>query len=389
VALVCDTALSTRGTRRGADLANLKKTALYGVHESLGAKMVDFAGFAMPVSYGSIIEEHMAVRERVGIFDVSHMGEFLVVGDGALDFINEVITNDCSMLTPGRLQYTVMCREDGTVVDDLLVFVLAPDRIMLVVNASNIDKDFEHISGFNRDGIELTDVSDDYALIAVQGPRTREVLTACALFDSVAQAIEDTPYYQGVTFEHEGSQILMSRTGYTGELGFEIFVPNKVAERFWREITQAGQPHGIGPIGLGARDTLRFEASLCLYGHELDDHTTPLEAGLQWLVKLKKKSFRGLDALRLEKEQGLKRKLVGFELDGRAIARQGYDITSDSEVVGRVTSGAFAPALKKSLCMGLVSSAAIEGNKQFEIQIRNKSVPAARTQLPFYASRAR
>lgn len=370
-------------------MTGLKKTPLHAIHESLGAKMVDFAGFSMPVAYGSIIEEHMTVRTRAGIFDVSHMGEFLVTGAGALGFVNEIVTNDCSRLTPGRLQYTVMCREDGTTVDDLLVFVLAPDRVVLVVNASNIDKDFTHVGTFERRGVEVANVSDEYALIAVQGPLTREVLGACPLFESVAAAIADLPYYRGVEFEYDGSKLLISRTGYTGELGFEIFMPNALAETVWSGITKAGKAHGIAPIGLGARDTLRFEASLCLYGHELDDHTTPLEAGLNWLVKLKKESFCGLDALRRENEQGSKRTLVGFELGDRAIARQGYEIQSGESVVGKVTSGAFAPALGKSLCMGLIDSAANENDAPFHITIRNKSVPAARTPIPFYASRAR
>lgn len=370
-------------------MTDTKKTPLYAVHEALGAKLVDFAGFAMPVAYGSILEEHAAVRGRAGIFDVSHMGEFSVTGSGARAFINRIITNDCAKLAPGQLQYTVMCRDNGTVVDDLLVFCLADDRFILVVNASNIDKDFAHVGGFERgNDVELENTSDDYALIAVQGPRTREVLRDCTLFDAVRSEIEATPYYRGFTFEVDGEEILMSRTGYTGELGFEIFVPNRLAERFWRAISDAGKPHGLVPAGLGARDTLRFEASLCLYGHELDDETTPLEAGLNWLVKLKKDDFKGLEALRREKAEGSKRTLIGFELEGRNIARQGYDILAGGETVGKVTSGAFAPTLQKSLCLGLITSAKADSDG-FEIHIRNKTVPAIRTDLPFYPSRAK
>jgi aminomethyltransferase len=368
-------------------LTDLKKTPLHEIHESLGAKLVGFAGFSMPVAYGSIIDEHMAVRERVGLFDVSHMGEFLITGAGAREFVNEIITNDCSKLAPGRLQYTVMCRENGTVVDDLLVYVIADDRIILVVNASNIDKDFAHVASFDASGVEVTNVSDDYALIAVQGPRARELMLSCPLFDTVATAINEAVYYEGFLFAHDGSEILVTRTGYTGELGFEIFVPNALAAQFWAALMDAGRDHGVTAIGLGARDTLRFEGSMCLYGHELDDETTPLEAGLGWLVKLKKDSFQGLDALRTEKESGSKRKLVGFELQGRNIARQGYEVLNSGEVVGKVTSGAFAPALRKSLCMALVDAHAPDDG--FEIQIRKKTVPAVIVPLPFYKSRAR
>jgi aminomethyltransferase len=280
-----------------------------------------------------------------------------------------------------------MCREDGTVVDDLLVYVVDSERIILVVNASNIDKDFLHVTSFDSKGAEVTNVSDNYALIAVQGPRTREVMLACPLFDTVASAIRDAVYYEGFRFSHKRSEVLVTRTGYTGELGFEILVPNLHAEQFWNALMDAGRDQGVAPIGLGARDTLRFEASMCLYGHELDDETTPLEAGLGWLVKLKKERFSGLEALRDEKKNGSRRKLVGFELEGRNIARQGYDVLRAGEPVGKVTSGAFAPALEKSLCMALVNADAPDND--FEIQIRKKTVPAALVPLPFYKSRAR
>jgi aminomethyltransferase len=282
----------------------------------------------------------------------------------------------------------VMCRDDGTVVDDLLVFVLAEDRILLIVNASNIDKDFAHVTSFGDGGVDVKNVSDEYALIAVQGPLTREVLHNCAVFGEVAKEIDETPYYRGFWFDHRGQRVTVSRTGYTGELGFEILVPNALAEGLWNDLMEAGAQQGIKPVGLGARDTLRFEASLCLYGHELDDATTPLEAGLGWLVKLKKDKFRGLDALRREKAEGSRRKLVGFELEGRNIARQGYEVMHGGKPVGKVTSGAFAPALQKSLCMALVASE-VGDNEDCSVEVRNKSVPAAATALPFYPSRAR
>lgn len=371
-------------------MTDIKRTPLAGVHEALGAKMVEFAGYWMPVSYGSIIEEHRAVRERVGIFDVSHMGEFMVTGRGAREFINRIITNDCSKLKAGAIQYTVMCTEDGAVVDDLLVSALDDDRFLLVVNASNIEKDWEHVSGFERDDVRLENVSDEFALLAVQGPKCREVLAACPLFDNVKQQFDTISYYHGFSFDYEGAEILVSRTGYTGELGFEIFLPPAKAPLFWNEIVRAGEIHGLAPIGLGARDTLRFEAAYCLYGHELDEETSPLEAGLGWVVKLKKEQpFRGIEKLKKEKENGPARALVGFELEGRNIARQGYTVLGSGEVVGRVTSGAFSPTLEKSLCMAYIKREAKTAEGQFEIEIRNKKVPARLTPLPFYKSRSK
>jgi aminomethyltransferase len=351
--------------------------------------MVEFAGFMMPVSYGSIIDEHRTVRERVGLFDVSHMGEFLVLGRGAKGLVNEIITNDCSKLEAGGLQYSAMCREDGTTVDDLLVYVLGDDRVLLVVNASNIEKDLRHVTSFPAEGARVEDRSDDYALLAVQGPMARDVLKACSLFDEVHGELDRCPYYRGFTFAHDGDDVLVSRTGYTGELGFEVFVPPGRAVRFWEAIMSAGSPFGIAPVGLGARDTLRFEASYCLYGHELDDETSPLEAGLGWVVKLNKNSFRGIHALRREKETGPRRMLVGLELEGRNIARPGYRILSDGKDVGKVTSGAFSPTMGKNLCMALIERRAREENASLTVVVRDKKVAASITPIPFYKSRAK
>ncbi len=370
-------------------MSDIKKTPLASIHQSLGAKMVEFAGYLMPVSYGSILDEHRAVRERAGIFDVSHMGEFLVTGHGAREFVNEVITNDCSKLAPGALQYSVMCREDGTTVDDLLVFVLGEERVMLVVNAANIDKDFAHVSTFDKHGLCVDNASDAYALLAVQGPMTREILKACPIFRGVKAEIDETPYYKAFSFEYEGDEVLVSRTGYTGELGFEIFIPPKHAPVFWERIFEAGSPHGLVPIGLGARDTLRFEASYCLYGHELDDSTSPLEAGLSWVVKLNKPSFRGIEALRREKEAGSPRALIGLELEGKNIARPGYRVIKDGADAGKVTSGAFAPTLQKSFCMASIDRKAKDGATEYKVVIRDRQVPAGVTPLPFYKGRAK
>jgi aminomethyltransferase len=353
--------------------------------------MVTFAGFEMPVSYKGIMEEHQAVRERVGIFDVSHMGEFIVSGPEALDYLNLLVTNNCKKLPEDGVLYTVMCRDDGTVVDDLLVTRLAEDRALIVVNAANIDKDFKHMKALlpENGGVELVNASNDYALLAVQGPKSTDLLKSCPTFASIKDRFENVAYYRFVRFESEGDELIVSRTGYTGERGFEIFIPPRRAVNLWDEITGRGAEFGLMHVGLAARDTLRFEASFALYGHELDDETTPLEAGLGWVVKFKKGEFRGRDALIAEKENGSKRGLVGLELEGKNIARQGCPVMQGNEVVGKVTSGTFTPTLKKSLCMAYVDEDRLGEDQKYEVQIRKSSITAHQTPLPFYASRAR
>jgi aminomethyltransferase len=372
-------------------MTTLKRTPLHDAHVAAGAKMVPFAGFEMPVSYTGLIDEHTAVRERVGLFDVSHMGEFIVSGPDTWKYLDHVVTNDCSRLPPDGVLYTVMCRENGTVVDDLLVSRVADDRALVVVNASNIEKDFDHMkwaaSGLSRSRVELHNASDEWALIAVQGPKAREVMKAAPMLAPVRDRIDAIPYYRWTAFDAGAERIIVSRTGYTGEIGFEVFVSPAHARALWDQLMEAGKAWGVAPAGLGARDTLRFEASLCLYGHELDDQTTPLEAGLHWLVKLGKGDFIGRSALVREKERGSKRKLVGFELDGRNIARQGYAIMRGDAMVGKVTSGTFAPTLKKSLCMAFVDADSVEA--KLSVQVRAHTVPASRVPIPFYASRAR
>jgi len=368
-----------------------RRTPLYDAHIAAGAKMVPFAGFDMPVSYTGLIDEHTAVRERVGLFDVSHMGEFIVSGPDTWAYLDRVVTNDCSKLPPDGVLYTVMCHENGTVVDDLLVARIAPERALVVVNASNIDKDFDHMkwaaSGLSRSRLELHNVSDDWALIAVQGPKARDVMKATPMLAPLRDQIDGIAYYRWREFESPVGHIMVSRTGYTGETGFEVFVPPAHARALWDQLMEAGKPMGIAPAGLGARDTLRFEASLCLYGHELDDETTPLEAGLHWLVKLGKSDFIGRAALGREKEKGSKKKLVGFELDGRNIARQGYAVMRGDAVVGKVTSGTYGPTLKKSLCMAYVDADSVDAD--LTVQVRAHLVPAGRVPIPFYASHAR
>jgi aminomethyltransferase len=368
-----------------------KRTPLYEAHLAAGARMVPFAGFDMPVTYAGLIEEHTAVRERVGLFDVSHMGEFIVTGPDTWAYLDHVVTNDCSKLPPDGVLYTVMCREDGTAVDDLLVSRISDDRALVVVNASNIDKDWDHMkwaaSRFPRERLQLHNASDEWALIAVQGPRARDLMKTTPMLAPVRDQIDGIAYYRWRTFDSAHGTITVSRTGYTGELGFEVFVSPAHARTRWDQLLEAGGPMGVAPAGLGARDTLRFEASLCLYGHELDDDTTPLEAGLQWLVKLGKKEFIGRDALLREKERGSKKKLHGFELDGRNIARQGYAIMRGDAVVGKVTSGTYGPTLKKSLCLAYID--ADSEHADLAVQVRAHTVPAARVPIPFYPSRAR
>lgn len=368
-----------------------KRTPLYEAHLAAGARMVPFAGFEMPVSYSGLIEEHTAVRERVGLFDVSHMGEFIVSGPDTWAYLDRVVTNDCSKLPPDGVLYTVMCRDDGTAVDDLLVSRISDERALVVVNASNIDKDWDHMkwaaSHFPRNRLELHNASDEWALIAVQGPKALELMKATPMLAPVKDQIDDMAYYRWRAFASPDGNVIVSRTGYTGERGYEVFVSPARARELWDQFLEAGKEFGVAPAGLGARDTLRFEASLCLYGHELDDATTPLEAGLQWLVKLGKHEFIGRDALVREKERGSKRKLHGFELDGRNIARQGYAIMRGDAVVGKVTSGTYAPTLKKSLCMAYVD--ADSDHADLSVQVRAHALPAKRVPIPFYPSRAR
>jgi aminomethyltransferase len=341
----------------------------------------------MPVSYAGLIEEHTAVRERVGLFDASHMGEFIVSGPDTWNYLDRVVTNDCSKLADDGVLYTVMCRENGTVVDDLLVSKMADDRAFVVVNASNIDKDFAHMQSLLRGRVELENASDDWALIAVQGPRAHDTVRATPMLAAIGTEVDSIPYYRWRALTADGDRLVVSRTGYTGERGFEVFVPPSRAAELWDQLMVAGAPFGIAPAGLGARDTLRFEAALCLYGHELDEETTPLEAGLSWLVKLNKHDFVGRDVLLDEKARGSQKKLIGLELEGRNIARQGYAVMRGDTVVGRVTSGTYAPTLKQSLCLAYVNADSVDAG--LSVQVRTATIPARRVPIPFYPSRAR
>lgn len=357
----------------------MKNTALTDVHVSLGAKMVPFAGYNMPVQYSGINAEHEAVRKSVGVFDVSHMGEFILKGDRALDLIQRVSSNDASKLYDGKIQYTYLPNEDGGIVDDLLVYRIDAKTYMLVVNASNIEKDWDWISKHNTEDVEMVDISDKTSLLAVQGPKSVRVLQALTDID-----LSSMDYYTFAKGVFAGvDNVLISATGYTGAGGFEIYFENSHAEYIWNAVFEAGKDFDIKPVGLGARDTLRLEMGFCLYGNDIDESTSPLEAGLGWVTKFTK-DFVNSDNLKNEKEQGIKNKLVGFEVLDRGIARHDYEIQDEKgNQIGRVTSGTQSPSLSKSIGLGYVKKDFSKEGTNIFINIRNKPVRAVVVKPPF------
>jgi len=359
---------------------NLKDTALSHKHIALGAKMVPFAGYNMPVQYTGVNEEHQIVREGVGVFDVSHMGEFFISGDGALELIQRVTTNDASKLVPGKVQYSCMPNNEGGIVDDLLVYCMAPNEYMLVVNASNIEKDWNWIMEHNHYGVPMINASDDYSLLAVQGPKAAEALQSLTNVDLKAQA-----YYTFCVDTFAGiPDVIISATGYTGAGGFELYVKNANAETLWNALFTAGASFGIKPIGLAARDTLRLEMGYCLYGNDIDDTTSPLEAGLGWITKFTKE-FVNSTRLKKQKEEGVASKLVAFELIDKGIPRHDYPITDgQGHIIGKVTSGTMSPSLKKAIGLGYVPVALSSPGSEVYVQIRDKELKAVVTTLPFY-----
>jgi aminomethyltransferase len=363
----------------------LKQTVLHDTHVRAGAKIVPFAGFEMPVQYRGIMEEHRSVRNGVGVFDVSHMGEFEIRGKDALAFVQKVTTNDASKMSVGRVQYSAMCNEQGGIIDDLLVYCMG-DAFILVVNAANIRSDFEWLQSQCEGSVELKDVSDDLALLAVQGPKSDAVLRRLTETD-----ISSIPYYHFVRGKVAGTEMMISRTGYTGELGYELYFPaqKQIAETTWNALMKAGEEFSIAPVGLGARDTLRLEMGFCLYGNDIDASTSPLEAGLGWITKLGKGDFVGRAALQKQKEQGLSRKLVGFVVGDRAFPRKGYEIRTKGCRTGMVTSGAFSPVLGQGIGMGYVGVADAEIGHTLDIMIREKSVPATIVDIPFVRKESR
>jgi aminomethyltransferase len=357
----------------------MKNTALTQKHISLGAKMVPFAGFNMPVQYSGIVEEHLTVRKGVGVFDVSHMGEFILKGEKALDLIQLVTSNDASVLVDGKVQYSCLPNDKGGIVDDLLVYRIDAHTYMLVVNASNIEKDWNWISKHNTFGVEMKDISDKTSLLAVQGPKAAQALQSLTGID-----LASMEYYTFKKGKFAGvDNVLISATGYTGAGGFEIYFENEHAEKIWDAIFEAGKDYGIKPIGLGARDTLRLEMGFCLYGNDIDDTTSPIEAGLGWITKFTK-NFINSEALLTQKNIGVSRKLVGFEMIDRGIPRHGYEIKDAAgNTIGVVTSGTQSPSLNKAIGMGYVKTEFAKAETEIFIQIRDKGIKAKVVKIPF------
>jgi aminomethyltransferase len=362
--------------------ATLRRTPLFEEHAALNAKIVPFAGYEMPVQYpAGITAEHNAVRTAAGLFDVSHMGEFMVRGARALDFVQHVTTNDASKLEVGQAQYSTLCNEQGMLLDDLLVYRF-PDHYMLVVNGANRDKDWAWVSRFAGEfGVELEDRTDDIALLALQGPKAQAILARLTEYD-----LESIRYYRFAEGEVDGVRGIISRTGYTGEDGFELYVPATDAPRLWRRLLEAGKDDGLLPTGLGCRDSLRLEMGYALYGNDLDEGRTPLEAGLAWVTKLDKGEFVGRDALRRQKEEGVKVRLAGFRLKERGFPRHGYPVEFSGERSGEVTSGTMSPTLGQGVGLAYVPVAAAKPGTEIGIVIRDRAVPAEVVRPPFHTS---
>jgi aminomethyltransferase len=358
----------------------VKTVPLNDLHISLGAKMVPFAGYNMPVRYSSDLDEHHTVRNGVGVFDVSHMGEFMLKGKNALALIQKITSNDASVLTDGKAQYSCFPNETGGIVDDLLVYKIKDEEYMLVVNASNIEKDWKHIQKYNTMGVEMKNISDDTCLFAIQGP-----LAVGALQGLTPLNLEEIGYYTFKIGTFAGVEnVLISATGYTGAGGFELYFPKEHAETIWKEIFRVGKAWNIKPIGLGARDTLRLEMGFNLYGNDIDDTTSPIEAGLGWITKFTKE-FVNSDAIKLQRETGVSRRLIAFEMTERGIPRNGYDICNEKgEVIGKVTSGTQSPTLGKGIGLGYVKAAYSRPDTRLIIPIRKLDCKAKVIKLPFY-----
>ena len=358
----------------------MRNTALSHIHEALGAKMVPFAGYKMPVQYEGVTAEHLSVRENVGVFDVSHMGEFIIRGEGAFELVQKVTSNDVSKLVDGKVQYTCLPNGNGGIVDDLLVYRMDEKTYFLVVNASNIAKDWDWISKHNTAGVEMVNISEETSLLAVQGPKAAKALESLTEMN-----ISDMKYYTFQKGNFAGKEnVLISTTGYTGAGGFEIYFNNDDAEEIWKAIFEAGKDSNISPVGLAARDTLRLEMGFCLYGNDIDDTTSPLEAGLGWITKFTN-DFVDSDFLQKQKEAGITKLLVGFELVDRGVPRQGYDVVNqEGEKIGNVTSGTMAPSLKKGIGLAYIPKDMTAPGTEIYIAVRKKQLKAKVVALPFY-----
>jgi aminomethyltransferase len=359
----------------------MKNIALNDIHVALGAKMVPFAGYNMPVQYEGVTAEHITVRDAVGVFDVSHMGEFLVEGENALALIQKITSNDVAKLEIGDAQYSCFPNEDNGIVDDLICYRIKENTYLLVVNASNIEKDWNWISKYNEGfNANLKDVSEEYSLLAIQGPKAVEAMQSLSSLN-----LAEIPFYKFKIGDFAGIEnVIISATGYTGSGGFEIYCKNEEAIQIWNKVFEAGADYGIKPIGLAARDTLRLEMGYCLYGNDIDETTSPIEAGLSWITKFTKE-FVNAEALAKEKEHKPKRRLIAFELNERGVPRQGYDIVDESgKVIGNVTSGTMSPCLQKGIGMGYVPQVFSKSGSKIYIQVRKKAIPATIVKLPFY-----
>lgn len=356
----------------------MKKTPFYDKHIELNGKIVDFAGFKMPINYTSIIDEVRAVRESAGIFDVSHMGEIEITGPDSLDFINYITSNDVSRLNKWQAQYTTMLYHDGGIVDDLLVYKL-PDKYILIVNATNTDKDREWIKENIRGNVKVADKSDSYFQIALQGPESASIMK-----EILDENPDNLKFYHAREEEIAGEKVILSRTGYTGEDGFEVYGKRENASPVWDKIYNEGESHGLKPCGLGARDLLRMEMGYCLYGNDISEETSPLEAGLFWLVKFDKEDFIGKEALLTQKDDGIKRKLTGMIINSKLIPRHGYDILNEDDKIGEVTSGSFSPTIDKNIALGYIKKPYSEKGNTVKIKIRDRDIEAEVVSLPFW-----
>jgi len=363
----------------GPTAAALKRTALYGLHKALGAKMVEFGGWEMPVEYSGIVQEHLAVRKAAGLFDVSHMGEIEVSGPRALSLLQHITCNDASRLRDFQAQYSALMHPRGSAIDDCVVHRCAEEHYFICVNAANTDRDFDWMMQHNPVGAELRNVSSNYSQLALQGPRAPEIISKVT-----NTGIGGLKYYSFCRTRCCGVEGFLARTGYTGEDGFEFYFPPADSENVWTTLIEAGKPEGLVPAGLGARNTLRLEAGYPLYGHELDEETTLLEANLGWIAKLEKAEFIGRDALLEQRAQGTRKKLVGFEMTSQGIARDGYNVFVEGRIAGRVTSGSYAPFLKKNIGMAYLSPSLDAMGREIEVEIRGRRAGARIVPLPFY-----
>ena len=356
----------------------MKKTPLNQTHKNLGAKMTDFGGWEMPVEYIGIIEEHKAVRNNCGLFDVSHMGEILVSGENAAKSLDKIITNDLKKLEAGKIIYTLICNEDGGIIDDLLIYCLNENEYLLVVNASNIEKDFNWIKEHSLDKTEAKNLSKKYAMLALQGPESKKILTQLTDID-----LSSLDYYRFRQAKAAGLNMIISRTGYTGELGYELYLTPDKVKNVWEELMEVGSDFGLQPCGLGARDTLRLEKMYALYGNDIDENTNPYEAKLSWIVAINKGDFIGREKLLEIKKNCCQRKLTPFKIKGRGMARHGYQVFGDDKKIGKVTSGSYSPTLEQGVGLAYLNSEYTEIGTEIEIKVRKRKIKAEVVKGPF------